>query len=101
MLHVWYSYLQNWVLFVGQMLVNIPHMGHIGLQMDHKPMPQPYRSACASKNDQQEPNTTSQFHIGTPVAQFYRPRTPVAIPGMQLKVFHENSTILSKSSKQF
>ena len=24
MLHAWYIYLQNWVIFLGQMLVNIP-----------------------------------------------------------------------------
>ena len=29
MLHVWYIYLQNWVI-LGQMLVNIPYMEHLG-----------------------------------------------------------------------
>ena len=31
MLHVWYIYLQNWVIYVGQTLVNIPYMEHMGI----------------------------------------------------------------------
>ena len=32
MLHVWYIYLQNWVI-LGQMLVNIPYMEHMGISI--------------------------------------------------------------------
>ena len=31
MLHVWYIYLQNWVILSGQMLVNVPDMEHMGV----------------------------------------------------------------------
>ena len=30
MLHVWYIYLENWVILCGQMLLNIPYMEHMG-----------------------------------------------------------------------
>jgi hypothetical protein len=30
MLHVCYIYLHDWVIYVGQMLVNIPYMEHMG-----------------------------------------------------------------------
>jgi hypothetical protein len=34
-LHVWYIYLQNWVILFGQMLANSPYMEHMGTRDSH------------------------------------------------------------------